>query len=298
MKIITGLDFKLKDSSVSLGKFDGIHRGHRFLLQEVMKQKELIPTVFTFENNASVSKIYTQKEKNQILDGIGIAREVIFPFNETTKNMSPEEFIRDILVERMDVRHICVGTDFHFGKNRQGDIHTLEAYQEKYGYSLTTVPKLRDAVGDIISSTLIRSLMDEGKIERANELLGAPYFVTGEVVHGNALGRTIQVPTANLITQADKKLLPNGVYATTVCIGKKRYGGMTNIGRKPTIGEYAVGVETYIMDFDEEIYGQEIQVFFHHFIRAEKKFDSVTLLKQQLEKDKQRARNILTSRKS
>lgn len=288
MKIITGLDFKLKNSSVSLGKFDGIHRGHRFLLQEVIGQKQFVPTAFTFENNQGISKIYTQEEKNWILQNMGIKQEVIFPFHDETKKMSPEEFVTHILVERMDVKHICVGTDFRFGRNREGDIHTLKHFQEKYGYSLRAVPKLTDKE-DIISSTLIRSLMDQGELSRVNELLGAPYFVMGKVLHGNELGRTMDMPTANILPSMDKKLLPYGVYATKVKIRDKFYFGVTNIGKKPTIGEYAAGIETYIKDFHEDIYGETIQVFFYQFIRPERKFENVKVLREQMEKDKKTA---------
>ena len=160
MEIITGLDFSLKNSSVSLGKFDGIHVGHRFLLQEVAHQRHLVPTAFTFESRKGISKIYTQKEKDYILQGLGIRREIIFPFNDKIKKMSPEDFVKHILVEKMDVKHICVGTDFHFGKNREGDIHLLKRLQKEYGYTLTAVPKLTDENG-VISSTRFRSLMEK-----------------------------------------------------------------------------------------------------------------------------------------
>lgn len=288
MEIITGLDFKLKNSSVSLGKFDGIHVGHRFLLQEVVRQKHLIPTAFTFENRKGNSKIYTQREKDCILQGLGIKREIIFPFNDKIKKMAPEEFVRRILIEKMDVRHICVGIDFHFGKNREGDIHLLEKLQKEYGYTLTAVPKLTDENG-IISSTRIRGLMDSGKLSEVNRLLGAPYFIMGRVGHGNELGRKMNMPTANLRVEKDKKLLPYGVYATKVKIRGKEYNSVTNIGKKPTVGEYAAGVETYIMDFCEDIYGENIQVFFYEFIRPEKKFNSMEELQAQLEKDKNTA---------
>lgn len=292
MEIITGLDFRLKNSSISLGKFDGIHRGHRFLLERVTGQKESVPTVFTFETSPSVSKIYTQKEKDWILGRLGIRREVIFPFNEITKKMSPEEFIEKILVEKMDVKYICVGKDFHFGRNREGDIHTLEAYQEKYHYLVESFPKLT-CDDEVISSTRVRSLMESGALPMVNELLGAPYFVQGEVLHGNALGRRLNMPTANILPDGEKKLLPHGVYATTVQVKGTYYHGVTNIGKKPTVGEYAVGVETYLMDFHQNIYGEEIQVFFHEFIRPEKKFESVEALRRQVEQDKETAREIL-----
>lgn len=292
MEIIKGLNFRLKESSISLGKFDGVHQGHRFLLNKVLQQKQYIPTVFTFEMNPSISKIYTQEEKNRVLEQMGIKREIIFPFNEETKRMSPEEFIEEILVKRMDVRHICVGKDFRFGRNREGDVRTLEHFKDKYRYQLDIIPKLT-AGDEIISSTLIRRLMEKGELSRVNELLGAPYFILGEVLHGNALGRTLQMPTANLLPDGEKKLLPNGVYATTVRVREKQYFGVTNIGKKPTVGEYAVGVETYIMDFHEEIYGESIQVFFHDFIRGERKFDSLEALHRQIEKDKNTAERLL-----
>jgi riboflavin kinase/FMN adenylyltransferase len=167
-------------------------------------------------------------------------------------------------------------------------VQLLEQLKEKYGYSLTIVPKLTDGE-EIISSTLIRGLMERGELSRANELLGAPYFVMGKVLHGNALGRTMGMPTANLIPAEDKKLLPYGVYATTVRIGKKYYKGVTNIGKKPTIGEYAAGVETYIEDFREDIYGETIQVFFHQFIRKEQRFEDVGQLRRQIERDRETA---------
>jgi len=288
MEIITGLDFKLKNSSVSLGKFDGIHLGHRFLLQEVIQQENQVSTAFTFESKKGISKIYTQKEKDCILRGLGMEREIIFPFNDKIKKMAPEEFVRRILVEKMDVKHICVGTDFRFGKDREGDIHLLEQLQKEYGYTLTAVPKLTDEQG-IISSTRIRSLMDSGKISEVNRLLGAPYFMMGRVGHGNELGRKMDMPTANLRVEKDKKLLPYGVYATKVKIHGKEYNSVTNIGKKPTVGEYSVGAETYIMDFCEDIYGETIQVFFYEFIRPEKKFNSMEELQCQLKKDKETA---------
>lgn len=292
MDIITGLDFRLKGSSVALGKFDGIHRGHRFLLERITRNKEYVPTVFTFEANRAVSKIYTQEEKDRILQEMGIGREVIFPFNEKTKQMPPEEFIREILVKRLDVKYICVGEDFRFGRNREGDVHTLADFQEKYHYELAAFPKLTEG-GAVISSTRVRGLMEQGELRQVNALLGAPYFVMGEVQHGNALGRTMNMPTANLLPDGEKKLLPYGVYATRVRVGDRLFDGVTNIGRKPTVGEYAVGVETYLMDFKRDIYGERIQVFFYDFIRPEKKFESIEALHEQIERDRETARRLL-----
>lgn len=295
MKIITGLNFKMENSSISLGKFDGIHLGHRLLLSKIMEKKQYVPTVFTFQMNEEMSKIYTQQEKNQLLREIGIQREVIFPFNADTKNMSPENFISEILVKRMDAKFICVGRDFRFGRNREGDVHTLEQYQEKYQYQLEIVDKLTYDQ-EIISSTRIRSLMEKGQITTVNRLLGTPYFVMGKVLHGNALGRTMDMPTANILPESSKILLPFGVYATTVKIDNKMYFGVTNVGKKPTVGDYLAGVETYIMDFHEDIYDKEIQVYFHEFLRPEQKFENIDLLKKQIEADKNRAYRYLTEK--
>lgn len=292
MKVITGLDFAIKNSSVSLGKFDGIHLGHRFLLSRIMNQKEYIPTVFTFEMNADSPKIYTQKEKDFILEELGVAREVIFPFHEKTRNMTPEEFIKEVLVRRMDAKHICVGEDFRFGKDRQGDVHTLQMYQKEYGYQLEIIKKLTYD-NEIISSTRVRELMDEGDIATVNRLLGKPYFIAGKVVHGNELGRTMEMPTANIIPESGKKLLPFGVYATTVLVDGKEYFGVTNIGRKPTIGEFSAGVETNIMDFEGNLYDREIKVVFYEFLRPEKKFDNTEQLRKQMENDREKAYQVL-----
>lgn len=295
MKIITGLDFALKNSSVSLGKFDGIHLGHRFLLSRIMRKKEYIPTVFTFEMKEEVPKIYTQKEKDRILAEIGIEREILFPFTSQTKNMTSDEFIKEILVKRMDVRHICVGEDFRFGKDRQGDVETLHQYQKKFGYKLEIVDKLTYN-HDIISSTRVRSLLEKGDVKTVNRLLGSPYFIMGTVEHGNQLGRTMDMPTANIALEPGKEMLPFGVYATTVLLDGKSYLGVTNIGKKPTIGEFCAGVETYLMDFDEDIYGKEIQVFFHEFLREEQRFSDKQRLKEQIAIDREKAYQCLTTK--
>ncbi len=285
MEIITGRDFKLERSSVSLGKFDGIHQGHRYLLSKVLEQQELVPTVFTFRLGADADRVYVQREKDQIMESLGIRREIVFPFDEATRGLSAEDFVREVLIGRMDARHICVGEDFGFGKNREGTADTLRHYQKEYGYQLEIVPKLTYE-GRAISSTRVREHLARGEMEQANFLLGQPFFLLGEVAHGKALGRRLQMPTANLIPLAGKILPPFGVYATMVSVGGRQYRGVTNIGRKPTVGEFSTGVETFIMDFDEDIYGREIQVSFYQFLRGEKKFPDVESLVAQVNRDK------------
>lgn len=285
MEKIVGLDFCVKNSAVSLGKFDGIHRGHQCLLERIKKQNKYIPTVFTFVMAEKQPKIYTQQEKDSILEQFGIQREVLYPFEESTKNMLPEAFVSKILMEKMDTKYICVGEDFRFGKDRAGDVSLLEALKDKYGYTLEVIEKLR-LNGDVVSSTRIRKLLSTGELKKANVLLGIPFFVQGQVIHGEALGRTLDLPTANLIPVPEKILLPDGVYATTVRVDGKEYAGVTNIGKKPTVGEHIRGIETHILDFKEDIYGQEICVSFIDYIRPEMKFSSVEELRTRIEQDK------------
>lgn len=297
MEIYEGLDFTVKNSAVSLGKFDGIHRGHRALLREILSRQGLAATVFTFgvaRGNGVMPKqqIYSKREQQIILQRIGIQREIIFPFCEETKKISAEEFIEKILVEKLDTRYICVGEDFRFGSGRRGGVELLERCAGQYGYELTVLPKLEEE-HEVISSTRIRWELSVGKLEKVNELLGEPYFICGEVVHGNALGRTIQMPTANQMPEAGKVLPVFGVYATTVVVDGECYPGVTNIGLKPTVGAEDASVETHLLDFDGDLYGREIIVSFHHFIRREKKFAGIDALRIQMEKDKKRARELL-----
>lgn len=287
MEIITGLDFHLKDSSVSLGKFDGIHKGHRYLLSKIKEKKQLVSTAFTFEMGKT-PKIYTQSEKNRILEALGIEREIIFPFREETKKMSAEEFIEKILVEKLDAKYICVGEDFRFGKERSGDIHTLKKFQERYGYQVETVKKLT-CQEEIISSTKIRGYLQDGNLEMVNLFLGQNFFVSGEVRRGEAIGRKLKSPTANLITEKDKLLPKFGVYAVTVEVDGTNYFGVANVGVKPTVGDFAEGIETHLFHFEKNIYGEKISVNFCKFLREERRFSSLSALKDQIEEDKKKA---------
>lgn len=295
MEILKGLDINVKNSAVSLGKFDGVHRGHRLLLKGISEKENLVPTVFTFEMSETPQKyIYSQEEKNKVLEEIGIEREVIFPFNEHTRSMEPKDFIEKFLVEKLDVKYICVGEDFHFGKDRQGNVGMLKKYASVYGYDIKIFHKLQSE-NEIISSTLVRKKLEDGDISRANDLLGRNYFIEGTVIHGNALGRTMNMPTANIIPDDSKILLPSGVYASKVSIEGDDvvYKGVTNIGRKPTIGRYDIGVETCLLDFDRDIYDKKIMVEFYEYIRPEKKFPGLDELKNQMETDKAKAAHLL-----
>lgn len=294
MEIIKGLDFKIENSAVSLGKFDGFHRGHRLLLDRILEHPKLHATVFTFDGILNGKQIYLEEEKRSLLERLGVEREVLFPFSEETRSMTPEIFIREMLVEQMDAKLICVGEDFHFGKDRRGDVDMLSKYAPQYGYELCVFPKIKED-GEVISSTRIRGELAQGRIEKANHLLGDPYFVRGEVVHGNALGRTIGMPTANLLPGEQKLLPAYGVYATRVEADGKIYGGVTNVGVKPTIGADRANVETTLLHFDGDLYGKQITVYFLEFLRPEQRFDSLEELKAQMSRDKAKAEKIWVS---
>lgn len=297
MEVYDGLDFKMTNSAVSLGKFDGVHLGHRLLLHDILQYRQWIPTVFTFGawqagGVTSEQQIYVQKEKNSILEHLGIQREIIFPFHEETKNMTSMAFIREILVDKLDAKLICVGEDFRFGKGREGDVELLRRKAEEYGYELHVFPKLSKD-GEVVSSTRIRKALLAGKLSHVNRLLGQEYFISGEVVHGNALGRTLNMPTANLIPSQGKLLPVFGVYATKVFVDGRAYSGVTNIGCKPTVGSEITTVETTLLDFQGDLYGKDMTVSFLDFIRPEKKFNGLEALKVQMEMDKEKARELL-----
>lgn len=287
-------EFSIEEPTViTFGKFDGIHRGHKLLLDAIMRKKEeeLQAVVFTFDippkkkvEGASAEVLTINEEKMHIFENLGVDYVIECPFTEKIRNMEATEFIR-MIVEKLHVKCVVVGTDFHFGHNRIGDYRLLQEKAEQFGYEVIVLDKMQSD-GKDISSTYIREYIKEGNIEKANELLGYPYFVQGIVEHGNEIGRTIGFPTINLIPDEDKLLPPFGVYITRVFIGGEEYCGITNVGCKPTIeGENPVGVETHVLDFSDDVYDMQVEVEFLHRIRAEEKFGSIEELKAQLQQD-------------
>ena len=280
-------DFNIEESTViTFGKFDGIHRGHRLLLDTVLEKKadDLKAVVFTFDipprkkvEDDRGDVLTTNEEKMHIFENIGIDYVVECPFTEEIRNMDAVDFIR-MMVEKLHVKYMVVGTDFHFGHNRMGDYQLLLEYADKFGYEVQVIEKIQSDGRDI-SSTYIREYIKEGNIEKANELLGYSFF-------GNEIGRTIGFPTVNLVPEADKLLPPFGVYITRILIGGEEYCGITNVGCKPTIeGDNPIGVETHVLDFYDDVYDMAVEVEFLHRIRAEVKFASIDELKAQLQQD-------------
>lgn len=301
MKYITKtLDFKIEEpTAVTLGKFDGLHRGHELLMQTVLdcSQKHQVASVaFTFDmpprnrvEEIIANVLTTNDEKQYIFEKQGIDYLIECPFTQAVMSMEPQAFI-EWIAKSLNMKYVVVGDDFRFGHKRAGDYHTLQAYEKVYGYKTIVLDKLKDSNRDI-SSTYVREKISDGNIRKANELLGYNYFIKSEILHGKKLGRRIGMPTINMILPENKLLPPNGVYVTEVLVDGKKYMGVTNVGCKPTVSdERIVGVETYIDNFSQDLYGEKIVVSFLEFIRAEMKFDSIEDLKAQMESDIQVAR--------
>lgn len=278
---------------ITLGKFDGIHRGHRALIERVLayKDKEAIRTVFAFET--SPVTLLSRSERRQMLEKQGIDLLIECPFVAELVSMEPETFVKRMLVNQLHVVHIVVGADFRFGYQRSGDVNTLIELGKKYGFTVEVVEKILDGERKI-SSTYIREELAKGNMEKVNELLGYEFYITGEVVHGKRVGRTIGIPTTNLIPPQGKLLPPNGVYVTKTTVGRQNYTGMTNIGCKPTVEGSFIGVETHLFACTEDLYGEEEKVRLQHFIRPEVKFDSLEDLKKQLKKDEETIKKMFT----
>ncbi|MDE6889215.1 MAG: riboflavin biosynthesis protein RibF [Eubacterium sp.] len=287
------LHLQLSEPTVlTLGKFDGLHRGHELLMESIFEKacEGLKAAVFTFDippaqaAGMEAKVITTNEEKKRLLAQRGVDYLIECPFTKEMMQMEAESFIKEI-VTRLCVKWIVVGTDFHFGHNRRGDYHMLQQYAQDYGYRVRVVQKMQYQGRDI-SSTYIREALQKGSLEFANELLGYPYFIRGRIIHGNQVGRTIGFPTINIQPPPQKLLPPFGVYVSKIHLDGKQYGGITNIGKKPTIhGDYPPGAETYIYDFDGDVYEKTAKVELLHFERPEMKFDGIEALKQQLEKD-------------
>ena len=287
-------DFYIEEPTVvSLGKFDGIHRGHELLMECLFRQSRqgLKTVVFTFDvpPNRKVKGeegkvLTTNTEKMRLFEKMGIDYLIECPFTPEVMYMEPEDFI-EMLVKKLHMKCLVAGTDFRFGHNRRGDYRLLSEKAGVYGYVSQIVDKVKEEGRDI-SSTFIREELAMGHIEKANGLLGYPYFIQGEVVHGRNLGHTVLFPTINQVPDTEKMLPPFGVYVTRTHVEGAVYGGITNVGIKPTVGgENPVGVETYLFDFQGNIYGKVAKVEFLKPLRKEMKFTSLEALKCQMERD-------------
>ena len=302
MKIITRLDeLNINEkTALAMGKFDGIHLGHKKLLNMILDQKQdgLKATVFTFEPSPeeffvghTVRQLFTREEKRRAFEKMGVDILVEFPLTADTAATPPEDFVRTILVEDLKAEYIAAGTDVTFGDKGRGDQYLLRNMSKELGFELHLIDKVM-LDGQEVSSTRVRNVVADGDMPMAKRLLGDDYSVSGIVEHGAHLGTTIGVPTVNVLPPENKLLPPFGVYKSVVMVDGKVFKGMTNIGRKPTVSDSGrVGVETYIYDFDEDVYGKYIEVRLLEFMRPEMKFEGVEQLKAQIHSDIEAARN-------
>ena len=296
MEIITNtVEFQLdKDTAAALGKFDGIHIGHRRLLQEILSRKAqgLAACVFTFEPSPQIffggsdgKVLSTRDEKRAVFEKLGVDILIEFPLNKDTAGMEPETFAREILSKRMHVKYLAAGNDLSFGAKGAGNAQLLHDMASELGFETETIDKVY--LDDVqVSSTRLRECVERGDMDLAKRLLGTPYMISGKVVGGNRIGRTIGFPTINVVPEKCKLIPPCGVYFSEVLWNGKMYPAISNVGYKPTVTEERrLGVETYLYDFDQMIYDEDVEVYLCKFYREERKFMNLEALREQLDLD-------------
>jgi len=289
-----------KKTILTLGTFDGVHFGHKKILEKVTQNTEnekyesLVLTFFphprmVLQDNSDIKMLNTIDEKIELLDKIGIQNLVIHPFDERFSRLTAEEFVKDILVDQFNIHKIIIGHDHRFGRNRTANIDDLKAFGLQYDFEVEEI-SAQEIKEVSVSSTKIRHALLDGNVALANEYLGYDYSLTGIIAKGKQLGRTIGFPTANLKLEENFKLIPkNGVYIVRSIIDSKTVLGMMNIGFNPTVDGKNQTIEINYFDFNEDLYDQKITVSILQRIRSEEKFGSIDLLKEQLEKDRNTA---------
>lgn len=296
------------NSVISVGTFDGVHAGHRAIMDTVAEKADRRggrSVIVTFDphprniinpGEEGIKLLTTLEERAEILEELGIDLMVVIPFDRDFSLLSSEEFVRDIIYDKIGVSEFVIGYDHQFGRNREGTIETIEKIGEELGFDTYVVSK-REVGAKTVSSTAIRNaISEEGNMRQAAEFLQRPYRLNGMVVHGDKRGKEIGFPTANIKPEHDKKIIPKkGVYAVRLRINGDWYDGMMNIGIRPTFEGQAQTLEVHLFNFDEDIYGKEVQVRFYERIRDEKKFGGKDELVEQLRNDKKKVREILSS---
>jgi len=284
-------DFK-KNTAVAIGNFDGVHLGHKKILKYLVtsaKKNNLHSVVLTFSPHPGkffkkdkFFLIQPPKEKINMLSQFSIDIAVMAPFDKNFSELSPSQFVQNILLNLLHTKIIVVGRNFKFGKNREGDDLTLQKIARQYNLSHHSIPQV-SLQGEVISSSKIRILLQEGKIEKANMFLGHPYKITGKVVKGSSRGRNIGFPTANLVP--DNDIIPTGVFITESIIGSQKFPSVTNIGYCPTYPKDKTNIESFIMNLQTDLYGKNMGLLLLKKIREERKFDSPEMLQKQIQKD-------------
>ena len=290
------------ETSVALGYFDGVHLGHRAVLRGCLTQASQngsIPAVFTFHYSDPAEEgkgglLTSRREKHRLMESLGIGCVMDVPFEEISA-MAGQDFFDKILVGALRARAVTCGADFRFGFGAACGTDELAEMCRRAGMNLTVIPD-QTMDGEPVHSTRIRRWLEAGDIPHVNRLLGRPYSVTGTVIHGNHLGRTVGMPTVNMQAEPDMVLPPFGVYASRTVVGGTAYDSITNIGVKPTVGSDRVLYETFLFDFSQDVYGQEATVQLYEFVRPERKFSSLQAVKEQVSSDILQVKKILGSK--
>jgi riboflavin kinase/FMN adenylyltransferase len=295
-----------KGAVATIGTFDGVHHGHRKILAQLRAAAGKIgaesvvisfhphPRLVLFPDDNPMKLLQTLEERIEAFASTGIDKLLLIPFTREFSRWTSERFIQDILVDTVGIQRIVIGYDHHFGKNRTGGIRELEDAGRQFGFEVEEIPAQQIDKANV-SSTKIRQALDMGDIRTANRFLTYPYPVSGEVVHGEKMGRTLGYPTANIALQDPQKLIPaQGVYLCRVLVDGKPYHGMANIGKKPTVGnDFPLGLEVNIFDFSGDVYGKHLTVQFLEWIREDRKFGDLQSLIQAIDQDKEACLKLL-----
>ncbi len=291
------------ESVVTIGVFDGVHRGHQAIIRECVAEasrRDCPSIALTFERNPrelirgeSPCVITSPLRKIEILESLGLDFTISVKFSRNFASMSPAEFCERVLAGHLGAGRICVGADFRFGRGGSGDVETLASQGEKLGFGVDVVPLVNVELGRL-SSTLIRGLIIEGRVNDVAKGLGRPYTVTGRVVAGHSRGKRLGFPTANLLLERDFCVPPDGVYAGKAILGAEKYLCAINIGRNPTFKDTETALEVFLIDFNGDIYGEALEIEFHHRLREEIAFAGEEQLIRQMQKDVKKARTLLS----
>jgi riboflavin kinase / FMN adenylyltransferase len=298
----------LERAVLAIGNFDGAHRGHRAVIERTQRlaaEMGAPSAVLTFEPHPAdffagrpvVFRLTPSAVKARALEEFGLDGAIVLTFDAALAALSAEQFVSEVLVARLDAAAIVIGWDFHFGKGRAGSPAFLKEAGGRYGFRVDIIDKIEssdDSQSEAISSTAIRRALEAGDVEAGARLLGRDYAIVGTVIAGQKLGRTLGVPTANIALEPSNRLA-HGIYAVAVSVAGERYGGVASFGTRPTVDNGPPLLETFLFDFDGDLYGRTIEVAFVKRIRGERKFDSLDALKAEMNRDKERARVILAA---
>lgn len=296
-------------TAVTIGTFDGVHIGHRKIIDQLLKsarENKLQSTVLTFfphprmvlQQNPDLKLLNTIGERQAILNHTGIDNLIVYPFTKEFSRLEAQEYIKTILVDKLNAQRVIVGYDHHFGRNRTADINDLRHYGDQYGFEVEEIPE-QDVDEVSVSSTKIRKALEAGNLEKANSYLGHPYSLSGKIVKGRQNGEKLGYPTANLSIPEDYKLIPQtGVYIVKSRLKGKQYFGMMNIGTNPTVGGTKLSIETYFFEWEGPLYGEQLQIEMLKRIRDEENFATTKKLTEAMQQDEKTAKAYIASLKN